>query len=130
DLPSAMAGKRDNEKDEVRFQDEGRRRAALFGDNVDMLPGHWFGYDGVDVIFLSTDSTKFLERLAEPGHVDQLRALVQWVRRGGRLVVPVSKHTSVELNHLLAKEVWQPPIPVVPPPRAGDKFIAPERLSA
>jgi hypothetical protein len=130
DLPAALSNKKDNDKrEDFQFQDEGRQRAALFEDKVDMLPAHWFGYDGVDMIFLSTDSTEFLTKLANKEHVDHLRAIVQWVRRGGRLIVPVSKHNQAELNKLLTKEVWQPPIPVVPPSQKNEKFVAPERLT-
>jgi hypothetical protein len=130
DLPAALSKKKEDDKqDDFRFQDEGRQRAALFEDKVDMLPAHWFGYDGVDLIFLATDSDKFLTTLADNQHVDQLRAIVQWVRRGGRLIVPVSKHNQAELNRLLSKEVWQPPVPVVPPSQKNDKFVAPPRLT-
>ncbi len=131
DLPAALRPKHaDNKKDDdVQFQDDGRRRAALFEDNAALLPAHWYGYDGVDVVFLSADNAEFLTRLAGQNHVDQLKALAQWVRRGGRLVIPMSKQTQELVSNLMSRPAWQPPVPVVPPARTGDKFVQPERLA-
>jgi hypothetical protein len=129
DLPAALLRKNEKDKDDVQFVDEGRRRAALFEDKVDLLPPHWFGYDGVDLIILSADNREFLTKLADPGHVEQLRALVQWVRRGGRLVIPMSIQTQPLVNNLLTRNAWQPPVPVVPPAQTAEKFPQPERLA-
>src|SRR5262249_38077230 len=53
DLPAVLSRKDDKEKPDNNFgfQDESQRRAALVEDNADLLPRHWFGYDGVDMIF-------------------------------------------------------------------------------
>jgi hypothetical protein len=127
DLPAALRGKEDKNANPNQFQDETQRRAAVYEDNVNLLPRHWFGYDGVDVIILSPDDTKFLTRLA--GSPEQLRALAQWVRRGGRLIVPVSRITQELTSSLLDnKAIWQ--LPVVPPPQTADKFSQPEQLPA
>jgi len=45
----------------------------------------------------------------------RLKAIAQYVRRGGRLVIPVSHRTTDVLAQLLQSTVWQPPVPVVPP---------------
>ena len=130
DLPAALVPKKegkDRNQDDLQFQ-LGRQRAALVEDDADLLPTHWFGYDAVDLMFLSTDDRKFLERLADNSHADQLKALAQWVRRGGRLVIPISKQTQDKVSNLLRSGVWQPPIPVVPPAETGEKFPQPERL--
>lgn len=128
DLPEALTAKDKDKPEQVQFQEE-RRRAVVFEDKVDRLPAHWFGYDGVDLAILSADNRAFLTQLADAGHTEQLRALVQWVRRGGRLVVPMSKQTQESVAHLLNQPVWQPPIPVVPP-ATSDKLVQPERLAA
>lgn len=58
-------------------------------DRVDLLPDQWFGYDGVDVVILPT-SKDFTEALLE----DKIRfqALVEWVHRGGRLLMFIGKN--------------------------------------
>lgn len=56
------------------------------------LPDHWTGYDGADLVVLctATASDDFLNRLfgADSKRRD---ALLEWVRRGGRLVVSVGE---------------------------------------
>jgi hypothetical protein len=131
DLPAALSRKEDKEKqDNVGFQDDSQRKTALFEDDASLLPAHWYGYDGIDMVFLSTDSKDFLTRLADQGHTEQLKALVQWVRRGGRLVIPVARQTQERLANLLGKGAWQPPVPVIPPAETPEKFKQPERLAA
>jgi hypothetical protein len=133
DLPAALRAKEDKDKDkgnDAQFQDEGRVKAALFEDRAELLPAHWFGYDGVDVIFLSADNKDFLTRLADPGRSDQLKALATWVRRGGRLVIPMTRQTQDLVANLLSKPAWQPPVPVIPPAQPSDKFPQPDRLAA
>ena len=58
-------------------------------DRVDFLPDRWFGYEGVDVVILPT-SKDFTEALLE----DKIRfqALVEWVHRGGRLLMFVGRN--------------------------------------
>ncbi len=128
DLPAALRPKEEKKDNNVQFRDIEQRRAALFEENADLLPRHWFGYDGVDLIFLSTDNRELLTKLADPGRVEQLRALAQWVRRGGRLVIPVSKGNQELVNNLLNKGAWQPPVPIVPPAQPAEAFRQPDRL--
>jgi hypothetical protein len=129
DLPAALRPKEDRKDDNnAQFRDFEQRRAAVFEEIADSLPQHWFGYDGIDVIFLSADNREFLTKLADQGHTDHLKALVQWVRRGGRLVIPMSKQTQELVNNLLSKGAWQPPVPIVPPAQTAEKFHQPERL--
>lgn len=60
---------------------------------VEQLPGHWFGYEPIDlaILLLGDESREFVEQLwssQAPPLVRQRReALLEWVRRGGRLVV-------------------------------------------
>jgi hypothetical protein len=132
DLPAALRPKDDKnqQQNNAQFQDDTNFRVALFEDNVDLLPRHWFGYDGVDMIFLSADNKEFLVKLADQGHVDHLKALAQWVRRGGRLVIPMSKQTQELAANLLNRGAWQPPVPVVPPSQTAEKFVQPPQLEA
>jgi hypothetical protein len=94
-----------------------RPRYAGFEAEVSELPEYWFGYQGVDLLFLSTGDKEFLLELAKDNDVSRarLKAIAQYVRRGGRLVIPVSHRTTDVLAQLLQSTVWQPPVPVVPP---------------
>ena len=96
---------------------ETRPRYAGFEAEVSELPEYWFGYQGVDLLFLSTGDKEFLLELAKDNDVSRarLKAIAQYVRRGGRLVLPVSHRTTDVLAQLLQSTVWQPPVPVVPP---------------
>jgi hypothetical protein len=61
------------------------RPVAAHVDNVDRLPTHWSGYEGVDAVVLSTSRPELYSRLAS--HPAQTQALDDWVRMGGRLVL-------------------------------------------
>lgn len=52
------------------------------------LPDRWWGYDGVDVLVLATGDPARLAALTQP----QKDALVDWVLRGGRLVLSAGAH--------------------------------------
>jgi hypothetical protein len=53
---------------------------------IEEMPTRWFGYDGVDLVVLNTSDREFASALV--GERDGRKAaLVEWVRRGGRLVV-------------------------------------------
>ena len=62
------------------------------------LPGRWFGYDGVDVVVLSTSNKALVEQLSGP----TAGALGEWLRRGGRLVIGVG-HNPQAVGALLAR---------------------------
>lgn len=69
--------------------------------NVANLPDCWIGYEGADLVVLNTapGNDEFLRRLfGENGSAaDAARraALLEWVRRGGRLVVPVGGNANL-----------------------------------
>ena len=84
---------------------------------MERLPEVWFGYNSIDMVVLATAQRKFLTDLKnEP---KRLAALAQWVRRGGRLVVPIAPAQQDMLADLLSTPVWDPKIPVVPPVPPG-----------
>jgi hypothetical protein len=95
-------------------------RYATFETNPDRLPEHWFGYQGVDLLILNTDKRELLEHLNKDAYRPRLKAIAQWVRRGGRLIIPVNHLTQDLLGPLLQAPVWQPLVPVVPPALPGD----------
>jgi hypothetical protein len=59
-------------------------------DDVAALPVDWFGYDGVDVVVLSTSDVEFCARLA--ADTRRFAALRQWLHLGGRVVLCVGRN--------------------------------------
>jgi len=55
--------------------------------DIDRLPTHWCGYEGVDAVILSTSRPEIYRKLAT--HSAVVQALDEWVRMGGRLVLCV-----------------------------------------
>ena len=89
-------------------------RNVVFENDVEKLPDVWFGYNSVDLMILSTENRRFLTSLGN--QPERLKAIADWVRRGGRLVIPIAKQNQDALVAVLENQAaWQPPIPVVPP---------------
>jgi hypothetical protein len=70
--------------------DRGKVRFAFIESVADM-PDRWFGYEAVDVVLLATSSDTFVNQLLEMSKVRR-DALLDWVRRGGRLVLSVGRN--------------------------------------
>ena len=112
---SRMGKQRGDDKDANAPFDDAMITNAVYEDDVRRLPERWFGYQSVDLMILS-DQRKFVTELGKPEHRERLGAITQWVRRGGRLVVPISAANQDAMHALLKNEAaWQPAIPVVPP---------------
>jgi hypothetical protein len=60
-------------------------------ENVADLPDRWFGYQSVDVIVITTSSDAFVGQLLDMNKARR-DALLDWVRRGGRLVLSVGRN--------------------------------------
>jgi hypothetical protein len=77
------------------LEDRGERHTAYF-DDVAQMPDRWFGYDAVDVVVFTTGRKELLDQLLTETGTARLSALAEWVRRGGKLIVPVgSNHQEV-----------------------------------
>jgi hypothetical protein len=89
------------------------------------LPDQWFGYEAADLVVLSTGtaSDDFLKRLlgspASPADKRKQDAFLEWVRRGGRVVV------SVGANAKLVPELpaLQALLPMAPKPDAPGRAV-------
>jgi hypothetical protein len=88
---------------------ETKPREAAYETDVLRLPTEWFGYDAVDLMVLTTENNVFLDKLA----ADRTRwkAVGDWVRRGGRLVISVAWRNQDKVHALLQSKTWQPPLP-------------------
>jgi hypothetical protein len=84
--------KADGKKGEVFENPNQARRRFAFAETVSTLPDRWFGYEGVDVVVLGTGSKPFVEQLLLDAEAARRGALLEWVRRGGRLVVSVGSN--------------------------------------
>jgi hypothetical protein len=89
--------------------------------DVGQLPDQWIGYAGVDLVILGTGGdVTFWETLSNQAHEKRRRALVEWVRRGGRLVVSVGTNPD-QLDQI--KEFKEMLPATVPPPPGGKRNV-------
>jgi hypothetical protein len=81
--------------------------------NVRQMPDQWFGYQAADLVVLATGSAEgeFLDELFDREKSvpfkDHRDALLEWVRRGGKLVVSVGSNAS----KLAQSELFQALLP-------------------
>jgi hypothetical protein len=76
---------------EADDEDRGSAGFAAIEDPA-LLPDRWYGYEAADLIVLATGSDAFVSRLLEEGEQARRDALLDWVRRGGRLVISVGRN--------------------------------------
>jgi hypothetical protein len=95
------AGEEGNDRDDP---EENGNRSFAHIDQVQQMPTYWFGYQPVDTIVLLTSKQQFVTDLNPGGKDDPFSirrdALAEWVRRGGHLIVSVSKNHQ-EVNQIL-----------------------------
>jgi hypothetical protein len=65
-------------------------------DNLEHLPTDWRGYEGVDALILSTSRPEIYSGLTKDDA--RIRALDEWVRMGGRLVLCAGSHAEQVLG--------------------------------
>jgi hypothetical protein len=123
DIHTALTPPKGNEKEQLNLGmfNPLQTRHVVFENDVRRLPEFWFGYNSMDVIILSTENEKFLKNLNNDP--ERLRALATWVRRGGRLVIPIAHRNQHLVAQILESKIaWNPPIPpqVVPPRSPGN----------
>jgi len=81
---------------------EMRRSEVGAIDRAAELPARWFGYHTIDLAILSTTNDEFLNGLLN----DPARrtALIEWVRRGGKLLISVASNQGLLTNREDLKE--------------------------
>ncbi len=72
-----------------------------------LLPDHWVGYDAADLVVVTTATGDLFERLFSPAGERRRAALLEWVRRGGRVVVCAGEKARL----LPAAGEWLPAVP-------------------
>lgn len=87
----------------------GRIEVAAVTD-VSHLPTQWYGYEAADLVVINTSATDFWTKLfgaGSPHDPAKRSALLEWVRRGGRVVVAGSTHLNeyATIRDLLPFEV-------------------------
>jgi hypothetical protein len=89
-----QAGDEPIEVSEDSFHGEAGREATSV-EEIQMVPNRWFGFDGVDVLLLTTGNREgFLTALLNERE-GRKEALVEWVRRGGRLIISVGSNQDM-----------------------------------
>jgi hypothetical protein len=68
------------------------RPVAARIEDLSGLPTHWSGYEGVDAVILSTSKPEIYDKLAS--NDPRIRALDEWIRMGGRLVLCVGSQAE------------------------------------
>jgi hypothetical protein len=90
--------------DEDTDPEENGNRSFAHLDQVSQMPTYWFGYQPADMVLMLTATQQFVADLSGGQQDDPIsvrrEALAEWVRRGGRLVVSVSKNHQ-EVNKIL-----------------------------
>lgn len=87
----------------VDAESETGRRQFAFVEDVEAMPDRWFGYGGVDVVVLSTRDPQFVARLAQDSMSARRTALLDWVRRGGQLVLTIGSSRREVSRELLPR---------------------------
>jgi hypothetical protein len=87
---------------EAEIDPEAARRQFVFAEEAVLLPDRWFGLDAVDVVVLATGKREFVNQLAQDSESARRNALLEWVRRGGQLVLSVGRNKQ-EVAQLLQK---------------------------
>ncbi|MEE8452983.1 MAG: hypothetical protein V3R99_13745 [Thermoguttaceae bacterium] len=76
-------------------QDEAERPVAVRLPDCSQLPDRWYGYEGVDVLVLSTSRPEAFADL-KPDDA-RLEAIDQWIRMGGKLILSVGSQAETVL---------------------------------
>src|SRR5207245_5922466 len=92
-LRAALNPASKGDADDIPTVRENNPRRLVQTDDLRMLPNRWFAYESVDLLILSTGNRDFVTALrSEKGRQE---AIVEWVRRGGRLLISVGRNQDI-----------------------------------
>jgi len=77
-------------------QGEGAQNVVAALDSMARLPTRWQGYEGVDIVVISTSRPEVFEKIQKDDA--RITALEQWVRMGGTLVLCAGSHADEALH--------------------------------
>ena len=80
-------------------------------EDLELLPTQWFGYESVDVLFVSVDDISLRDQLRGNARLD---ALEGWVRAGGRLVLAVGAESAQRTSFFESSSQPHPLLRFVP----------------
>jgi hypothetical protein len=55
--------------------------------DIEQLPTHWYGYEGIDALVISTRNVEMFRKLTPDDA--RIKAIDEWIRMGGRLILSV-----------------------------------------
>lgn len=82
--------------EEIFTRDTGPQHFTAL-DDVRQMPTRWFGYEAVDLAILVTGNRDFMNALVSDRE-GRKEALMEWVRRGGRLLVSTGRNQDIVAN--------------------------------
>jgi hypothetical protein len=94
DQAAQAKGNKKPDEEDNDLEERGARRVAVL-DSVAALPDQWFGYEAADVVVLATGGDTFVTQLLQESEAARRNALLEWVRRGGRLIVSVGRNQQL-----------------------------------
>jgi hypothetical protein len=80
------------ENPRLRQRDPENRPVEALLDDVEDLPTHWYGYEGLNALIFSTSRPELYRSLMVRG--ERMEALDQWIRLGGRLLLCVGSQAE------------------------------------
>lgn len=89
--------------------------------NVRLMPDRWIGYESADLVVLTTGSAtnEFLAELfGSPAAEPRRAALLEWVRRGGKLLITVGGNAQLLSQYPVFTELLPVPLLADEPSRA------------
>jgi hypothetical protein len=116
-LRLAASSNRDDRNDNPNQNESGREFRGGWVEtaqiiDVGMLPDQWIGYAGVDLMVIGTAADRgFWEALAAPAHEHKRKAIAEWVRRGGRVVVSIGTNPDLLEAHKELREMLPATLP-------------------
>jgi hypothetical protein len=116
-LRLATSTNRDDREDNANQNESGREFRGGWVEtaqiiDVGLLPDQWIGYAGVDLMVIGTAADRgFWELLAAPANERKRKAIAEWVRRGGRVVVSLGTNPDLLEAHKELREMLPAQVP-------------------